>query len=313
MTGFATAAVPAEQDGIHVTTTGLISLAPRCRALRLPSRRPARSALAGPHQSRFRGRGVDFLESRHYLPGDDIRNMDWRVTARTGKAHTKVFQEERERPVVVVVDRNPSMFFGTRKQLKSVTAAQLAAAIGWMAITRGDRIGGVLFGADIHHEVRPAGGRRGVMRLIQQLSKWCNPETVVGQNNPMGEVLLRLRNVVRPGSLLVIISDFYNIDDSCGRHLSRLAQHNDVIGCQVLDDAEDNLPPGRYAITDGEDQAMLDTCQRGELKKFRNMAAQHRQVPKDLFRRYGAHWFTVSTSQDPVDALSRQVRLLNAI
>ncbi len=129
----------------------------------------------------------------------------------------------------------------------------------------------------------------------------------------MGEALLRLRNVVRPGSLLIIISDFYNIDDSCGRHLSRLAQHSDIIGCQVLDDAEDKLPPGRYAITDGENRAMLDTYRRGGWNKFRNMAEQHKQVPKDLFRRFGAHWFTVSTSQDPVDILSRQIRLLNAI
>jgi len=114
-------------DGIHVSKAELIALEGRCRRRHLPAMRPARSALAGPHESRFRGRGVDYLESRIYMPGDDIRNMDWRVTARTGKAHTKVFQEERERPVIVVVDRNPGMFFATRGQLKTVMAAKIAS------------------------------------------------------------------------------------------------------------------------------------------------------------------------------------------
>ena len=126
-------------DGIHLTAAELISLRPRCHALRLPMRQPAASALAGAYRSRFRGRGVDFLESRNYQPGDDIRNMDWRVTARTGRAHTKVFQEERERPVLVVLDASPSLYFGTRRRLKSVAAGQMAAAVAWSAVRRGDR------------------------------------------------------------------------------------------------------------------------------------------------------------------------------
>ena len=147
-------------DGIHLTAGDLIALRPRCQSLRLPMRQPAASALAGAYRSRFRGRGVDFLESRNYQPGDDIRNMDWRVTARTGRAHTKVFQEERERPVLVAVDAGPSLFFGTRKRLKSVAAAELAAVISWAAVRRGDRIGGFLFAPGSHRELRPAGGRR---------------------------------------------------------------------------------------------------------------------------------------------------------
>ena len=96
-------------DGIHLGAPELIALKPRCNALSLPMHSPAASSLAGAYRSRFRGRGVDFVESRNYLPGDDIRNMDWRVTARTGKPHTKIFQEERERPVLVVVDASPSL------------------------------------------------------------------------------------------------------------------------------------------------------------------------------------------------------------
>src|SRR5210317_205535 len=107
-------------DGIHLSAPELIALKPRCNALSLPMNRPAASSLAGAYRSRFRGRGVDFVESRNYLPGDDIRNMDWRVTARTGKPHTKIFQEERERPVLVVLDASPSLFFGTRSEERRV-------------------------------------------------------------------------------------------------------------------------------------------------------------------------------------------------
>ena len=167
-------------------------------------RQPAASALAGSYRSRFRGRGVDFLESRNYQPGDDIRNMDWRVTARTGRAHTKVFQEERERPVLVAVDAGPSLFFGTRKRLKSVAAAELAAVIAWAAVRRGDRIGGFLFAPGSHRELRPAGGRRGAMRMIQSLVDWLDPDHAPGlaaehkHGEPLSVVMERVRHTARP-------------------------------------------------------------------------------------------------------------------
>ena len=298
-------------DGIHLGADELIALRGRCRALFLPGRQPARSALAGPHHSRFRGRGVDYLESRNYLPGDDIRNMDWRVTARTGRPHTKVFQEERERPIMVAVDRNPGMFFGTRTRLKSVQAAYLAAALGWIAVQRGDRIGGVIFGGGVHHELRPSGGRRGVMRLVQQLVRLCQPGEENG-TDPLGETLQRMRNVVRPGSLLVIISDFFSLNGNADRHLSRLSQHNDVIGCQVLDPAEMDLPAGRYPITDGRQDGVLDTINNKSRQRFESLAADHQQQPRQLFLRYNCRWLSVATPDDPVDHLGRALRGFNA-
>src|SRR5210317_539963 len=193
---------PSAGDGIHLTAAELIALQPRCHALRLPMRQAAASALAGAYRSRFRGRGVDFVESRNYQPGDDIRNMDWRVTARTGKPHTKIFQEERERPVLVVVDASPSLYFGTRTRLKSVAAGQLAAAIAWASVRRGDRIGAFLIAANGHRELRPTGGRRGAMRVIQGLVEWLNPETAHQGQQPLSMSLERVRHAVLPGSLV---------------------------------------------------------------------------------------------------------------
>jgi uncharacterized protein (DUF58 family) len=298
-------------DGIHLTAAELIALRPRCHALRLPMRQAAASALAGAYRSRFRGRGVDFLESRNYQPGDDIRNMDWRVTARTGRAHTKVFQEERERPVLVVVDAAPSLFFGTRKRLKSVAAAQLAAAVAWAAVRRGDRIGGFLFAPGRHRELRPAGGRRGAMRMIQGLVDWLQPDPeLAGEPEALSTALERVRHTVRPGSLVVIISDFFGLDEPCNRHLSRLRQHNDVIGCQVLDAAEHQLPLGRYPITDGHLSTVLDMGRRASRSRYESMGLRHLNEPRRLFQKHQCGWLVLNTDEDPVDVLGREMQVL---
>ncbi len=298
-------------DGIHLCAAELIALRPRCHALRLPMRQPAASALAGAYRSRFRGRGVDFFESRIYQPGDDIRNMDWRVTARTGRPHTKVFQEERERPVLVVLDASPSLYFGTRRVLKSVAAGQIAAAIAWSAVRRGDRIGGFLFAPGRHRELRPAGGRRGAMRMIQGLVDWLQPEQVSGEGpEPLSGALERVRHTVRPGSLVIIISDFFGLDENCNRHLSRLRQHNDVIGCQVLDAAEYQLPAGRFPITDGEQNSVLDMGRKESRSSFEAMSLRHLEEPRRLFQKHQCGWLVLHTDDDPVDVLGRELRIL---
>jgi uncharacterized protein (DUF58 family) len=271
---------------------------------------PAASALAGSYRSRFRGRGVDFLESRNYQPGDDIRNMDWRVTARTGRAHTKIFQEERERPVLVVLDASPSLFFGTRERLKSVAAGLLAGAIAWTAVRRGDRIGAFLFSGEEHRELRPAGGRRGAMRVIQSLVDWLDPERARQGEEPLSVALERVRHAVRPGSLVIIISDFFNLDEACNRHISRLRQHNDLIGCQIVDPAEEALPPGRFPISDGHHSAMLDTTRQGGRDRFGRMSKAHFHAPQRLFLKHQCGWLVMRTHDDPVDVLGRELRIL---
>lgn len=276
----------------------------------LPMHRPAASALAGAYRSRFRGRGVDFVESRNYQPGDDIRNMDWRVTARTGKAHTKIFQEERERPVLIVLDASASLFFGTRNCLKSVAAGRLAAAIAWTAVRRGDRIGSFMFSPENHRELRPAGGRRGAMRVIQGLVDWLNPEQERAGQEPLSGALERVRHAVRPGSLILVISDFFSMDEDCNRHLSRLRQHNDVIGCQVVDPAEEDLPAGRYPISDGLHNSMLDTTREQAMKRFTEMTMHHSLDPRRVFQRHQCGWVVMHTDDDPVDVLGRELRIL---
>ena len=308
--GDADAAVPATgaapDAGVRVTTDELIRLRLAARDLRLGCRRPAPGAIAGAHASRFRGRGMDYLESRGYQAGDDIRNMDWRVTARAGEPHVKLYTEERERPVVVMVDLNPGMFFGTRGAFKSVIAARAAALIGWAAVRHHDRIGALLFNGN-HHELRPLGGQRGVLRLIRALVGATDPATGMRQpQHParLTEALRRLRRVARPGGLVCILSDFYGIDADTRVHLQRLRQHGDVVACQIVDALEIHAPPpGRYGISDGRHSSVLDTRSADRQAAYDRYFAQHHQQVDELMRACSVPLIRLATTDDVVERL----------
>lgn len=217
---------------------------------------------AGHHLSRLRGRGMDFSETRHYQAGDDIRHMEWRVTARTGSPHIKLYEEEKERPVMIVVDFSPSMYFGTRGAFKSVVAAKLAALIAWTVIRQGDRVGALLFSAKHHNEFTPKSRDSGVLPLMAALSDYTAKLDMAELSSTvcLSDELQRLRRVTRPGSVVVLISDFYQMNTDCEKQLQRLSAHNDVIAWHVCDALECAPPkPGLYAMSNGQQQILLDT------------------------------------------------------
>jgi uncharacterized protein (DUF58 family) len=302
-----------EQDshlfsGVRVSVDELIRLRLQAGGIRLNSRRRVAYATAGPHASRFRGRGIDYQESRNYQAGDDIRHMDWRVTARTGRPHTKLYQEERERPIIVMVDLGPSMFFGTRRAFKSVVAAQAAVLLGWATIQNGDRIGAFIFGHGDHYELRPRGGRRSVLQLIRKLTVLTEPmgECTKSEQPSLSEALRRLRRVVRPGSLVFILSDFYSLGTDADYHLTRLRQHNDIIACQVIDGLElAPPPPGYYAVTDGYDTRILDTTSLALCNQYRaHFVAYERQL-QELLRKRAIPLLCLLTHEDVAESLRR--------
>jgi len=277
-----------ETDGVRGSREELLQLRHSARDLPLDNRKAATSVISGAHASRFRGRGMDYLESRGYQPGDDIRSMDWRVTARSGRPHIKVYQEERERPIVVMLDLGPGMFFATRGAFKSVVAARAAALIGWAAVGNGDRIGALLFNGG-HHELRPLGGSRGALRLIRTLVEMTDParapdgrtDRVNGQH--LNDALTRLRRVARPGSLVFLLSDFYGCDTETRRHLQFLRKHNDVISLQIVDTLEvAPPPPGHYAISDGRHSGLLDTRSPARRQAYLDYFAGHHRNVREL-------------------------------
>jgi len=296
-------------SGVQADVDDLIGLRFRAQHLTLGIARRARQSMTGSHGSRFRGRGMEFAESRTYQPGDDVRSIDWRVTARTGRPHTKLFQEERERPVILLVDLGASMFFGTRTAYKSVLAAEIAALIAWAAMHGGDRIGALVAGRSAHMEIKPVAGRRGVLRVLRALATLSQPAAQEQEQQiTLSGSLMRARQVARPGSLLVIISDFYGLDTNAEGQLTRMRQHNDMLAIWVHDRLErEPPPPGRYAVSDGWQTATLDTISKRSRERYAASFAARFEYLRGTFGRLAIPLLPITTGEDAADALRRGV------
>jgi|TARA_B110000971_G_scaffold43776_1_gene43441 uncharacterized protein (DUF58 family) len=276
-----------------------------------------KAQMSGGYVSSFRGRGMEFHESRPYQPGDDIRAIDWRVTARSGVTHTKVYHEERERPVLLWVDLSPTMFFGTRQCFKSVVAAKLAALLAWSSVQHGDRLGGLIFSDQHHDEFRPKQGNAAVLHFIKKLAShpaWDQQykSTVASDSNPDAgiQALNRLRQVAKPGSLIVLMSDFRFLTDSCRTHLSHLARHNDVVMLFTHDPLEQALPSsGRYQLTDGESRLTVDSANMTSREQYQQRFVAHHQKLEQLCKQLHSLLIDVSTASNLIDVLKRGLGL----
>jgi uncharacterized protein (DUF58 family) len=250
---------------------------------------------------------MEFAESRIYQPGDDVRSIDWRVTARTGRPHTKLFQEERERPVILLVDLGASMFFGTRTAYKSVVAAETAALMAWAAMHGGDRVGALVAGRSAHMELKPVAGRRGVLRVLRALATLSRQHSDdEEQQIKLADSLLRARHVARPGSLLVVISDFYSLDEEAAGHLTRMRQHNDMLACWIHDVLEgEPPPPGRYGVSDGWQTATLDTLSKRARARYRANFADQFERLRTTLGRLAIPLLPIATGDDVAETLRR--------
>lgn len=303
-----TAVTETTNESVRITVPGLVKLNQAAANISLHSGQVL-ARYGGDYHSRFKGRGMEFDESRLYQPGDDIRNIDWRVTARTGKPHTKLFREERERPVFVWVDLRRPMFFATRGSFKSVIASRLAGLIAWSANYQGDRIGGLIFSESVHHELKPQRGKTGVLRLINQLVKhpaW-NQQAGKGPDIKSGsKSLSRLRRVARPGSLIFLISDFRNLDDSALTQISTLSRHNEVVLLFIFDQLEKILPSaGRYRVSDGDEELVIDTYDQDWVESYRHRFIEHSERFIDLSHKCKSLLLSCSTTDDPVVVLQK--------
>ncbi|MFT7457838.1 MAG: hypothetical protein ACI909_000506, partial [Planctomycetota bacterium] len=231
-------------EAVHISVPVLVQLSRFAAHLPLGSEKIL-ARQSGDYQSPFKGRGMEFDESRLYQAGDDIRHIDWRVTARTGKTHSKLFREERERQVFIWLDLRAAMFFATRGMYKSVIASRLASLLAWSAIHRGDRVGGVIFSDDIHHELKPQRGKTGALRLINQMVKhptWKESNTADKDDTAVLRSIVRLRRVARPGSLIFMLSDFRNLDEKTESQLLLMSRHTDIVMVFIYDQLEQSLP-----------------------------------------------------------------------
>jgi uncharacterized protein (DUF58 family) len=293
--------------GAYTQLNELIALRFPARQLKLGRRTRALSNLAGPIKSNFRGRGIDFEEVRSYQPGDDIRTIDWRVTARTGSAHTKLFREERERPVLVVVDQRNSMFFGSSHCFKSVLAGHLASLLAWSALNGGDRVGGLVFNENGHQEIRPRRSRKTVLTLLSQISSYNATLPVDSSNeaDSFAHMLSNLRRIARPGSSIFLISDFRGASEEGAReHLFELTKHTELTALACSDPLEADLPrAGTYAVTNGQQRSELDTGIRQLRDSYRRRQQQQRESLSNDLVRLGVPLLQASTHQPPFNLL----------
>lgn len=268
---------------------------------------------AGGYVSKLRGRGMEYDESRPYQPGDDVRHLDWRVTARSGKAHTKVFREERERPVFVCVDYRRAMFFATQGIFKAVQAARCASLLAWKSQLNGDRIGGVIFSSIAHHEIAPQRARTAATQLLRRMTEnvsECRSASGADDEHELAEALVRLNRLARPGSLIFLLSDFRGFDEAVGKNLIRLALHNDVVLLQINDPIESHFPTTRamVSLADERHQITLPSIGKRQRQQYENRYQNSLSALKSFCTTHRLRHGMASTVQD---CLAATVRLLS--
>lgn len=301
----------AVDDGvIRITAPSLIALHRGAASLQLKPTR-IRAQQSGGYLSPFKGRGMEFDESRPYMPGDDVRSLDWRVMARSGKPHTKVFREERERAVLLWCDLRRPMFFATQGAYKSVRAAQAAAILGWSAIHHGDRIGALIFSENEHLELRPKRGKQALLHLFKRLADspvWSSKTSSSPEQSAtsLHQSLLRLRRVAQPGGLIFLLSDFGDLDEQSRAHLVQLSRHSDLVLISIHDPLEAELPPpGRYRVSDGEAYLAIDSSHDAVRAEYRQRYQWRQAELQQFCRRNGIYLMAMSTADEPLSALQR--------
>jgi len=287
-----------ENHGITAATNELVRLRRCAGPDGIAPRRRVGTAAAGPARSAFRGRGMEFDESRIYQPGDDVRTIDWRVSARTGRVHTKLFHEERERPLLLLLDERPSMQFGTRDAFKSVLAARAAAVLAWTARDAGDRVGATILTGAGRVEVRPRRSEAHLVQLLRMIGA-STAERRQEQIPPLADGVARLARVSRPGTLVVVLSDFVDLDEA-ERQLGRLAKRAEVANLLVYDALEAIAPSeDGLRVSDGEQVLRLSTRDRAWRAEWQARFADRRSRLERLCRRRGMAFLALCTSEGP--------------
>jgi len=268
------------------------------------------NARVGGYLSKHRGRGMDYAESRIYQAGDDIRHMDWRVTARAQKPHTKLYHEEKERPVYLVMDFGPSMFFATQNYFKSVLAAKVAALFAWSIVENGDRLGGYFYSGKHHLELKPYARQKGALQLLQKMTEFQHEKNEEQNLEHMEQHWIRFSRIIKPGSLVIWLSDFLNLSENQFSLLSKINKHNTFLMGMIYDPVEVQLPPPNvYAIKQQNEILLLDTHSKKTRKDYKQQFEQRKKLFKDTALKLKAHQFMLNTQQDIFSVLRNELRL----
>ncbi len=274
-------------------------------------KQPVHSVLAGKHTSKLRGRGLDFEEVRKYVPGDDIRNIDWRVTARTRITSTKVFTEEKEKPVLLVTDMTPGMFFGSQVYTKSFIASQLAAIAAFKVLKNGDRFGGLVFNENECKVFSPQRSRKSVLQYLQKLVEESaelakGKRTIIPKEKILENALLRTVSIATHDYLIMVNSDFFNLSSESKKHLIQLGKHNDVILARITDPLEEKLPKNKLVLSDGNLQLLWDSGRKNSAKNYEENFTEYQKSFFADMEKYGIPVMQMNT----IEAIDVQIKSL---
>ncbi|MCK5857269.1 MAG: DUF58 domain-containing protein [Bacteroidales bacterium] len=277
----------------------------------LAKKQKVRSILGGKHASKLRGRGLDFEEVRNYVAGDDIRNIDWKVTARTQKTHSRVYSEEKEKPALIIVDQSKSMFFGSQNKTKSVVAAELAALVAFRIQKEGDRVGGFIFTDNSVDIIYPKRNRQNILRFLEKVVKRNNElHNLVPQEyeQTLKQMLIKIQNIVSHDFLIVIISDFQLYSPDIMKFMSRLSLHNDVIIAKIYDPLEQEIPKEKFIAGDGEKQLSINGKDSDLNNKFKSTFNNDFDAFKTQMKKHKIPVLSINTIDD-VDMQLKEIMM----
>ncbi len=262
-------------NGVYVQLDELAKLQHKASGFSFLPKQPIHSVLSGRHASKLRGRGLNFEELRCYLPGDDTRTIDWKVTARTRTPYVRVYTEEKDRTVWLLIDQRVSMFFGSAEQMKSVVAAEVAALAAWRVLSVGDRVGALVFNDLDIAMVPPHRSRERVMQILKQVVQKNQALSADAglKHDPgkLNEALKQVSHLARHDCLVCLITDGDGLNSETRRYITRLSEHNDVLTAFIYDPLEKDLPAvGRLRFADDEGQLEADTSNRKLRAAFQN-------------------------------------------
>jgi uncharacterized protein (DUF58 family) len=296
-----------KNPNVFLTLDHLLELERFSASLNLKAgKQKSNSVLSGNYSSKLRGRGLDFEESRPYIMGDDIRNIDWKTTAKTGKTHTKVFTEEKEKPAFILVDQSETMGFGSQHKTKSVVAGELAAILAHKIKKSGDRIGGMVYSGADYDLVTP---KRDTKNIIHFLQKIVLANQNIYNQKPfdfelsLTEVMSRLHHIITHDYLVFIISDFYRYNDTVLQYINQLTLHNDVVLIKIYDPLEEELPSKKIVLSDKEHQISINGENKDLQKELQIDFETNYKTFKSKLGALGTTIFKINT----VDAVEDQL------
>lgn len=295
----------------YVTLDELARLRHRAKGFSFLPRQPVHSLLTGRHASRLRGRGLDFEELRRYFEGDDTRTIDWLATARRGEPHVRVYTEERDRNVLLLVDQRQSMFFGSRRAMKSVAAAEATALAAFRVASLGDRVGAIVFSEHGLVEIRPEARGAGVRRILAEVVR---QNRLLAAGGPpadpalLNEALRRAARLANHDWLVCLISDTAGADDESVRRVTEITAHNDALSVFVHDPLEADLPDiGRAILVEGDQQIEVDLSARLLRRSFATGFVQRRRNAERFSLHHAIPVLPISTDSDVAEQFREQL------